>query len=66
MQFISMDRIGPVDLSIHSYALTVICMLTGYIKTEVGKVFVYKVYAKYRVYSKILSYNGLEFKTNNL
>ena len=74
MQFISMDLIGefhPPSAKGHRYALTVICMLTGYtfcvpLKTktaaEVVKAYVDHVYAKFRGSIKILSDNGTEFK----
>ena len=59
MEFISMDLIGefhPPSSKGHRYALTVICMLTGYtfcipLKTktaaEVVKAYVDNVYAKF-------------------
>ena len=58
MQLISMDLIGPFDPSSsgYHYALTVICMLTGYtfcilLKTkttnEVVQAYTDKVYAKF-------------------
>ena len=74
MEFISMDLIGefhPPSSKGHRYALTVICMLTGYtfcipLKTktaaEVVKVYVDNVYAKFRGSLKILSDNGTKFK----
>ena len=74
MQFISMDLIGefhPPPTNKNRYALTVICMLTGYIfcvplkpKTaeEVIQAYIDNVYSKFRGSMKILSYNGTEFK----
>ena len=74
MQFISMDLIGefyPPTAKMNRYALTVICMLTGYVfcvplrtKTteEVLQAYVNNIYAKYRGSLKILSDNGTEFK----
>ena len=74
MQFISMDIIGEFYLPTakkNRYALTVICMLMGYVfcvplrtKTteEVLQAYVDNVYAKYRESLKILSDNGTEFK----
>ena len=74
MEFISMDLIGefhPPSSKGHRYALTVICMLTGYtfcipLKTktaaEVVKAYVDNVYAKFGGSLKILSDNGTEFK----
>ena len=74
MEFISMDLIGefhPPSSKGHRYALTVICMLTGYtfcipLKTktaaEVVKSYVDNVYAKFGGSLKILSDNGTEFK----
>ena len=73
MHFISMDLIGefhPPSAKAHKYALTVICMLTGYTfciplksKTtaEVVKVYVDNVYSKFGGSVKILSDNGTEF-----
>ena len=74
MQFISMDLIGefhsPTSKK-HKYALTVICMLTGYVfcvplktKTaeEVIQAYIDNVYAKFCGSLKILSDNGTEFK----
>ena len=70
MEFISMDLIGefhPSSSKGHKYALTVICMLTGYtfcipLKTktaaEVVKAYVDNVYAKFGSSLKILSDNG--------
>ena len=74
MQFISMDLIGefhPLTTKGKQYALTVICMLTGYVfciplktKTaeEVLQVYVDNVYSKFGGSMKILSDNGTEFK----
>ena len=74
MQFISMDLIGEFHLPSakgHRYALTVICMLTGYtfripLKTEtaveVVKAYVDHVYSKFGGSIKILSDNATEFK----
>ena len=74
MQFISMDLIGefhPPTTKGKKYALTVICMLTGYVfciclktKTteEVLQVYVDNVYSKFGGSMKILSDNGTEFK----
>ena len=69
-----MDLIGefhPPSSTVHRYALTIICMLTGYtfcipLKTktaaEVIKAYVDNVYAKFGGSLKILSDNGTEFK----
>ena len=74
MQFISMDLIGefyPPTSRKHRYALTVICILTGYIfcvslktKTaeEVIQAYIDNVYSKFGGSLKILSDNGTEFK----
>ena len=74
MQFISMDLIGefhPPTSRKHRYALTVICMLTGYVfcvplKTkaaeEVTQAYIDNVYSKFGGSLKILSDNGTEFK----
>ena len=74
MQFISMDLIGefhPPTSKKHRYALTVICMLTGYVfcvplktKTaeEVIQAYIDQVYSKFGGSLKILSDNGTEFK----
>ena len=74
MQFISMDLIGefhPPTNRKHRYALTVICMLTGYVfcvplktKTaeEVIQAYIDNVYSKFRGSLKMLSDNGTEFK----
>ena len=70
MQFISMDLIGefhPPTTKGKRYALTVICMLTGYVfcmpqktKTteEVLQVYINHVYSKFGGSIKILSDNG--------
>ena len=74
MQFISMDLIGefhPPTANKNRYALTVICMLTGYVfcvplktKTaeEVIQAYIDNVYSKFGRSIKILSDNGTEFK----
>ena len=74
MQFISMDLIGkfhPPTSKGKRYALTVICMLTGYVfciplktKTtdEVLQAYIDNVYSKYGGLLKIFSDNGTEFK----
>ena len=74
MQFISMDLIGefhPPTSKGKRYALTVICMLTGYVfcvplktKTaeEVLQAYIDYVYSKFCGSIKILSDNGTEFK----
>ena len=74
MQFISMDLIGkfhPPTSRKHQYALTVICMLTGYVfcvplktKTaeEVIQAYIDNVYSKFGGSLKLLSDNGTEFK----
>ena len=74
MQFISMDLIGefhPPTTKGNRYALTVICMLTGYVfyislktKTaeEVLQAYVDNVYSKFGGSMKILSDNGTELK----
>ena len=74
MQFISMDLIGefhPPATKGKRYALTVICMLTGYVfciplksKTaeEVLQAYVDNMYSKFGRSMKILSDNGTEFK----
>ena len=78
MQFISMDLIGefhPQTSRKHRYALTVICMLTGYVfcvplKTkaaeEVIQAYIDNVYSKFGGSLKMLSNNGTEFKTKCL
>ena len=74
MQFISMDLIGefhPPTTKGNRYALTVICMLTGYVfciplktKTtkEVLQAYINNVYSKFGGSIKILTDNGTEFK----
>ena len=74
MQFISMDLIGefhPPTTKGRKYALTIICMLTGYVfciplktKTaeEVLQAYIDNVYSKFGGSLKILSDNGTEFK----
>ena len=74
MQFISMDFIGefhPPTSRKHRYALTVMCMLMGYmfsvpLKTmtaeEVTQAYIDNVYSKFGGSLKILSDNGTEFK----
>ena len=74
MKFISMDLIGefhPPSSKGNRYALTVICMFTGYTfcipipnkKAEmVLKAYMNHVYCKYGGSFKILSDNGTEFK----
>ena len=74
MEFISMDLIGelyPPSKSGHKYALTVICMLTGYVfciplktkqASEVLQAYIDIVYVKFGGSLKILSDNGTEFK----
>ena len=74
MQFISMDLIGefhPPTSKGKQYALTVICMLTGYVfcvplktKTaeEILQAYIDNVYSKFGGLVKILSENGTEFK----
>ena len=74
MQFISMDLIGefcPPTSKGKKYALTVICMLTGYVfciplktKTaeEVLQAYIDNIYSKFGSSLKILSDNGTEFK----
>ena len=69
-QFISMDLIGefhPPTTNKNRYALTVICMLTGYVfcvplktKTteEVIQAYIDNIYSKFRGSMKILSDNG--------
>ena len=74
MEFISMDLIGefypPSNLG-YKYALTVICMLTGYVfciplkskqANEVLQAYIDNIYAKFGGSLKILSDNGTEFK----
>ena len=74
MEFLSMDLIGefhPPSAQGHRYALTVICMLTGYtwcipLKTktasEVVRAYIDRVYSEFGGSLKILSDNGTEFK----
>ena len=74
MQFTSMDLIGefhPPTSRKHRHALTVICMLMGYVfcvplKTkaaeEVTQAYIDNVYSKFGGSFKILSDNGTEFK----
>ena len=74
MQFISMDLIGefhPPTTKKNRYALTVICMLMGYVfciplrtKTaeEVIQAYIDNVYSKFGGSIKVLSDNGTEFK----
>ena len=74
MQFISMDLIGefhPPTSKGKRYALTIICMLTGYVfciplktKTaeEVLQAYIDNVYSKFGGSLKISSDNGTEFK----
>ena len=74
MQFISMDLTGefyPSTTRNNKYALTVICMLTGYVfcvplktKTaeEVIQAYINNIYSKFGGSMKILSDNSTEFK----
>ena len=74
MEFISMDLIGefyPPSKLGYKYALTVICMLTGYVfcvplkskqASEVIQAYIDNIYAKFGGSLKILSDNGTEFK----
>ena len=75
MQFISMDLIGefhpPPTSKKNRYALTAICMLTGYVfckplKTKtvqkVIQAYIDNIYSKFRGSMKILSDNDTEFK----
>ena len=74
MEFISMDLIGefyPPSKSGHKCALTLICMLTGYVfciplktkqASEVVQAYIDNVYAKFGGSLEILSDNGTEFK----
>ena len=76
MDFISMDLIGefyPPSTRGNRYALTVICMLTGWIwcipipdKTAnaILKAYLKKVHHVFGPYRKILSNNGTEFKND--
>ena len=73
MEFISMDLIGDFTPSSkgNKYALTVICMLTGYTfcipipskkASDVITAYIDNVYSKFGGSKKILSDNGIEFK----
>ena len=74
MDFIFMDLIGefhPPSKKGHKYALTVICMLTGYVfciplktktASEVIQAYIDHVYAQFGSSRKILSDNGTKFK----
>ena len=74
MDFISMDLIGEFKMGStqgNRYALTVICMLTGYTwcipiadkyAETIVKAYIKEVYSKYGGSRKILSDNGTEFK----
>ena len=73
MEFISMDLIGDFTPSSkgNKYALTVICMLTGYTfcipipskkASDVVTAYIDNVYSKFGGSKKILSDNGTEFK----
>ena len=73
MEFISMDLIGDFTPSSkgNKYALTVICMLTGYTfcipiptkkTSDVITAYIDNVYSKFGGSKKILSDNGTEFK----
>ena len=78
MQFICMDLIGdfhPPTSRKHRYALTVICMLTGYVfcvplktKTaeEVIQAYIDNVYSKFGGSLKMLSDNDTEFKKQDV
>ena len=78
MQFVSMDLVGefhPPTSRKHQYALTVICMLTGYVfciplksKTaeEVIEAYIDNAYSKFGGSLKILSDNSTEFKNKML
>ena len=73
MEFISMDLIGelyPPSKSGHKYALTVICMLTGYVfcipfriksASEVVQAYINNVYAQFGGSLQILLDSGMEF-----
>lgn len=74
MEFISMDLIGPFPASKsgNKYALTVICMLTGYVfvapipnkeTNTVVKAYIENVYKGFGGSRKILSDNGTEFRS---
>ena len=74
MKFISMDLIGefhPPSSKGNRYALTVICMHTGFVfciplKTksaeDVVQTYIDKVYSQFRGSEKVLTDNGTEFK----
>ena len=73
MEFISMDLIGDFTPSSkgNKYALTVICMLTGYTfcipipskkASDVITAYIDNIYSKFGGSKKILSDNGTEFK----
>ena len=70
MDFISMDLIGEFQMGStqgNRYALTVVCMLTGYtwcipIADKSAETKIKEVYSKYGGSRKILSDNGTEFK----
>ena len=77
MDFICMDLIGkfhPPTSRGHRYALTAVCMLTGFTwcvpletKTveEVAKAYVDHIYSNFGGSNKILMDNGMEFKKNS-
>ena len=74
MKFISMDLIGefhPPSSKGNRYALTVICMHTGFVfciplKTksaeDVVRAYIDRVYSQLGGSEKVLTYNGTEFK----
>ena len=74
MDFISMDLIGEFKMGStqgNRYALTVICMLTGYTwcipildksAETIVRAYIKEIYSKYGGSRKILSDNGTEFK----
>ena len=74
MEFINMDLIGelyPPSKSGHKYALTVICILMGYVfcvplksksAPEVVQAYIDHIYAKFGGSLQVLSDNGTEFK----
>ena len=74
MDFICMDLIGefhPLTSHGHRYALTAVCMLTGFtwcvpLKTktveEVAKAYMNHIYSNFGGSIKILMDNGMEFK----
>ena len=74
MKFISMDLIGefhPPSSKGNRYALTVICMYTGFVfciplKTkspeDVVQAYIDRVYSQFRGSEKVLTDNGTEFK----